>query len=150
MLLVGFNSQNGGHTVDARADRSADLHFRANMINTYDAKAAGCTASVFENPNGHTDSCNADSKSLSSQKHPSQGTGLLLGSIQAFLRGALGSGKILGADVEDASADKLGIEKPVRDASPARIPLMAYKDPHLERAYTLWHARHRWQVSHSY
>jgi hypothetical protein len=120
------------------------------MINTYDAKAAGCTASAFENSNGHTNSCNGDSKSLNSHKHPSQGMGSPLGSIQAFVRGILGSGKVLGATVEDASADKLGMKKHVRDASLARVPLMAYKDPHLERAFTLWHARHRWQVSHLY
>ena len=150
LLLVDFNPENGGHIVYTRADRSADLHFRANMINTFDAKAAGCTASAFEDSNRHTDSCNGVSKSLSSHNHPSQGMGSLLGSIQAFLKGILGSGKVLGADVEDASADKLGMEKPVRDASLARVPLLAYKDPRLERAFTLWHARHRWQVSHLY
>ncbi len=147
MLLVGFNSECGGHTADARAERSTDLHFRANLINTYDAKAAGCTASAFENPNGHTNSCTRGGRTLSNEKHPSQGTGSLLGSIQAFLRGLLGSGNHCGTDLEDASAHKLGMEKPVKDASLARAPLMAYKDSHMERAYTLWHARHRWQVS---
>ena len=47
-----------------------------------------------------------------------------------------------GACEDDSAA---GMQKPKRH-SLVRMPLMCYKDARMERAYTLWHARQRWQV----
>ena len=133
-----------------RADRTADLRTRAEMIDTYDAKAAGCTASAFEAPshsprNGRRPSSDSRGKATNGYMlqdccreqngHSSSGSSA---------KGLCHTKKQQGACVGDAAAGKAGMQKPTRHGL-ARTPVMTYKEACLERAYTLWHARHRWQ-----
>ena len=149
------------------------------MIDTYDAKAAGCTASAFEQQsreepshgprngrrpssdsagkaaNGYSlQSCCRDQNGHSSPGSSGKGQ---YGSNQQSGRngdsspgssesGLCGTEKQPGACKDDSAAGKPDMQKPKRH-SLARMPLMCYKDARMERTYTLWHARHRWQVS---
>ena len=152
-MLISADHTHEGQAAngDARADRMADLRSRAEMIDTYDAKAAGCTASAFEAPSHGPG--NGRHSSSDSSKAPN-GYGLQdccrgqngHASPSSSAKGLCVTQKQQDAHAEDAAAGKPGMQKPKR-GSLARMPLMTYTEPCLERAYTLWHARHRWQVS---
>ena len=159
--------------------RSEELQVRADMLNTYDAKAAGCTASAFEasregssslgSSAGSTGSSMFSGRSSSSGSSP--GGGSLLGSASRSVGSLFGSGKAPSlADEHSMNGDKLTDDKQndkqgTRDfevgkegngelsvkvsktTSMARRPLMSFRNPSVERAYNVWHARQRWQAS---
>ena len=147
------------------------------MIDTYDAKAAGCTASAFEEqshspkngrrPSGDSagkvgtggmlQECCSDqdrhSSLLSSGRSRCNdgNQSCAQNGVRNLPPGSSGTGQPSAGERSGACAGgpatgKAGTQKPHRH-SLARLPLLAYKEPCLERAYTLWHARHRWQVS---
>lgn len=219
MVVAESIFQAGNADEELQTERSADLQLRADMIETYDAKAAGCIASAFESETRSSGSSSRASSSNSTQHiippyeantvgsaasaceestagsegHLSSSTKAVRsnkhqeGSIgqtsKSSLRdhfseisgkdlssdktkdsssvqkrvsfqlsrdlsgnGKLGSGQGVGVYVEESAADKHDSQK-TKARSLERVPLMAYKDPAMERAYTLWHARNRWQVS---
>ena len=156
--------------------RSEELQVRADMLDTYDAKAAGCTASAFETSRegssslGRSDSSTGSSifSSRSSSSGSSPGGGSLVGGKSV---GSLfGSGKAPGlADQHSMAGDKLTDDKhdeqqkasqfkvgkggngelyvnASKATTMARRPLMSFRGPSRERAYKVWHARQRWQV----
>ena len=152
------------------------------MIDTYDAKAAGCTASAFEQQsreephsgprNGRRPSSDSAGKAtngynlqsccrdqIGHSSTDSSGKDQYCSEAQSGIQnGDLSSGSSQSdqcdnekqqGGVDDSAAgdlDKPGMQKQRRH-SLVRMPLMCYKDARMERAYTLWHARHRWQVS---
>lgn len=148
------------------------------MVDTYDAKAAGCTASAFEaqshgSKNGRRPSSDSAGEAKSdcmlqeccrdqNGRRPSSDSagkatnGCMLqeccrhqnghSSLGSSGKGLQNAAEHLGACAGASATGKAGTQK-VHRHSLARLPLMAYKEPRLERAYTLWHARHRWQVS---
>ena len=95
-----FTAEPGESTVEGQMRRSEELQVRADMLNTYDAKAAGCTASAFEASRegssslGRSDSSTGSSmfssRSSSSGSSPgsSTGSGSLLGSALGSLFGS--------------------------------------------------------------
>ena len=173
-----FTPEPGESTEEGQRKRSEELQVRAAMLNTYDAKAAGCTASAFEASRegssslGRSDSSTGSSmfssRSSSSGSSPcsSTGSGSLLGSASPSVGSLFGSRKAPGlANKHSMTGDKLidnkrnkselevgegGDGKLCAKASKAstvaRRPLMSFRDPSLERAYNVWHARQRWQV----
>lgn len=129
------------------ASRSTDLRFRAGMIDTFDAKAAGCTASAFEGSASGSDGHNGRGPGSGSSwgSSLSLGASWLMGRAGLAGSSASGKGKTPSTGKGILASMKLSMGKTDR-RSYARTALKTYRDVQLERAYTLWHARQRWQV----